>query len=82
MGYIAELLNKQRSWENERATLDIAIKELANRNDKMRESMEQAWGEVAKWQKRCRDARLPYDDYDEGAIQDLVHDNDDGLVEV
>jgi hypothetical protein len=79
VGYIAELLNKQHSWENERATLDIAIKELATRNDKMRESMEQAWAEAAKWQKRCRDARLPYDDYDEGALQELGRDDDDGL---
>jgi hypothetical protein len=79
VSYIAELLNKQHSWENERATLDIAIKELATRNDKMRESMEQAWAESAKWQKRCRDARLPYEDYDEGALQDLVRDDDDGL---
>ena len=79
VSYIAELLNKQHSWENERATLDIAIKELATRNDKMRESMEQAWVESAKWQKRCRDARLPYEDYDEGALQDLVRDDDDGL---
>jgi transcriptional regulator CBF1 len=70
VSYIAELLNKQHSWENERATLDIAIKELATRNDKMRESMEQAWAESAKWQKRCRDARLPYEDYDDGALQD------------
>jgi len=70
VSYIAELLNKQHSWENERATLDIAIKELATRNDKMRESMEQAWAESAKWQKRCRDSRLPYEDYDEGALQD------------
>jgi len=79
VSYIADLLNKQHSWENERATLDIAIKELATRNDKMRESMEQAWAESAKWQKRCRDARLPYEDYDEGALQDLVRDDVDGL---
>jgi hypothetical protein len=41
--------------------------------------MEQAWAESAKWQKRCRDARLPYEDYDDGALQDMVRDDDDGL---
>ena len=79
MAYIGELLNKSRSWENERATFDVAIKELANRNEKMKESMEQAWTEAAKWQKRCRDARLPFDDYDAGALPELGEADVDGL---
>lgn len=73
------MVAKEHSWGNERATLDIAIKELANRNDKMKESAEQAWAEAAKWQKRCRDARLPFDDYDDGLLPDLEGDDDDGL---
>ena len=70
-------MSKVHSWENERATYDIAIKELSHRNDKMKESAEQAWMEAAKWQKRCREARLQFDDYDDGAIPDLGADDDD-----
>lgn len=80
--YIGGLLNKEQSWNNERATFDVAIKELVNRCDKMKESAEQAWGEAAKWQKRCREARLPFDDYDEGALQDLGGAEDGDGIDV
>ena len=66
VSYITELAAKERSWDNERATIDVAIKELSERNNKMKASAEQAWTEAAKWQKRCRDAGLEFDDYDSG----------------
>lgn len=64
VSYITELTTKERSWSNERATIDVAIKELSERNNKMKASAEQAWAESNKWQKRCRDAGLHFDDYD------------------
>jgi transcriptional regulator CBF1 len=64
VSYITELTTKERSWNNERATIDVAIKELSERNNKMKTSAEQAWTESNKWQKRCRDAGLHFDDYD------------------
>ena len=74
VSYITELTTKERSWNNERATIDVAIKELSERNNKMKTSAEQAWAESSKWQKRCRDAGLHFDDYD----LDIGGD-DDGL---
>lgn len=65
MRYIADLLAAEHKWQNERGTLDAAVKELAFRFEKMKESSDQAWKESAKWQKRCRDAGLQFDDYDE-----------------
>jgi Helix-loop-helix DNA-binding domain len=64
VSYITELTAKERSWNNERATIDVAIKELSERNNKMKANAEQAWAESNKWQKRCRDAGLHFDDYD------------------
>ncbi|OAL30670.1 hypothetical protein AYO20_08632 [Fonsecaea nubica] len=66
--YIQELLNEKNKWDNERATFDIAIKELTNRLDRMKESARSAWAETSKWQSRCRDAGLPFDDYDDGGL--------------
>ena len=40
----------------------------------MKASAEAAWAESNKWQKRCRDAGLHFDDYDLGLGGD-----DDGL---
>ncbi len=73
--YIGQLLAKEHSWNNERATLDVAIKELVNRSEKMKENAEQAWAEAARWQKRCREARLLFDDYDDGALHDGEEQN-------
>lgn len=64
VAYITELTTKERSWNNERVTIDVAIKELSERNNKMKVSAEQAWAESCKWQKRCRDAGLHFEDYD------------------
>jgi transcriptional regulator CBF1 len=64
VSYITDLTTKQHSWNNERATIDVAIKELSERNDKLKATVEQAWAESSKWQKRCRDAGLQFDDYD------------------
>ncbi|ERF68344.1 hypothetical protein EPUS_06759 [Endocarpon pusillum Z07020] len=75
VSYITELTTKERSWNNERATIDVAIKELSERNNKMKANVEQAWAQSNKWQKRCRDAGLHFDDYD----LDIGGDDDDGL---
>lgn len=64
VSYITELTAKERSWNKERATIDVAINELSERNEKMKISLDQAWAESNKWQKRCREAGLPFDDYD------------------
>jgi transcriptional regulator CBF1 len=64
VSYITELTTKERSWNNERATIDVAIKELSERNNKMKVSVDQAWKERDKWMKRCRDAGLEFEDYD------------------
>ena len=74
VSYITELTTKERSWNTERATIDVAIKELSERNNKMKASAEQAWAESNKWQKRCHDAGLHFDDFD----LDIGGD-DDGL---
>lgn len=70
VSYITELTAKERSWNNERATIDVAIKELSERNNKLKVSVEQAWAESTKWQRRCRDAGLQFDDYDLGIGND------------
>jgi len=78
--YITELQNEKLSFQNERATFDIALKELTNRLDRMKESARTAWAESAKWQQRCRDAGLHFDDYDEGALTGLEDDDLDAAV--
>ena len=62
--YVLELQNSIKAFDNERATFEIALKELTSRNEKLKESSRQAWQETAKWQQRCRDAGLDFDDYD------------------
>jgi transcriptional regulator CBF1 len=78
VSYITELTGKERSWNNERATIDVAIKELSERNNKMKASVEQAWTETQKWQKRCRDAGLQFDDYGmDGTVAATIVGEDD-----
>lgn len=77
VSYITELTGKERSWNNERATIDVAIKELSERNNKLKAAAEQAWAGNKKWQKRCRDAGLHFDDYD---LDIGAGDDDDGLA--
>ncbi|KKY19185.1 putative hlh dna binding protein [Phaeomoniella chlamydospora] len=72
VSYINELVMERNRWHNDRGTLDAAVKELAFRFDKMKESAEQAWVESAKWQKRCRDAGLQFDDYDDPPVGDTL----------
>jgi transcriptional regulator CBF1 len=74
--YITELQAKEHSWQNERATCEIALKELTSRVDRMKQSAEQAWAESHKWQQRCRDAGLQFDDYDEGALPGIGEDDE------
>ncbi|KIV77030.1 hypothetical protein PV11_08868 [Exophiala sideris] len=69
--YITELQNEKASHLNERATFDVALKELTNRLDRMKESARTAWAESNKWQQRCRDAGLHFDDYDESTLAGL-----------
>lgn len=74
-------MNKETSFQNERATFEIALKELTNRLDRMKESARNAWAESAKWQQRCREAGLHFDDYDDGGITaDLEEDVDAAVV--
>ncbi|OCT50552.1 PENR2 protein [Cladophialophora carrionii] len=73
--YVQELVNEKAKWQDERATFDIAIKELTNRLDRMKESARAAWAETSKWQSRCREAGLPFDDYDDGALPGLEEDD-------
>ncbi|RVX71120.1 hypothetical protein B0A52_03486 [Exophiala mesophila] len=74
--YIGELQGKVNGFDNERATFEIALKELTNRLDRMKERARNAWAESAKWQQRARDAGLPFDDYDDGAIATGLDDED------
>jgi transcriptional regulator CBF1 len=74
--YIGEMQQKERAWANERATCDIALKELTNRVERMKQSAEQAWAESHKWQQRCRDAGLQFDDYDDGALPGIGEDDE------
>lgn len=69
--YITELQNEKKSFETERATFDIALKELTSRCDRLKESARAAWMESAKWQQRCREAGLHFDDYDDGGLPSL-----------
>lgn len=73
--FIQELLNEKQKWQDERATCDIALKELTNRLDRMKESARTAWAETSKWQSRCREGGLPFDDYDDGGLPGLDEDD-------
>ena len=73
--YITELQGKVTAFDNERATFEIALKELTTRLDRMKESSRTAWADCAKWQQRCRDAGLHFDDYDEGVLTGLEDDD-------
>jgi transcriptional regulator CBF1 len=73
--YIQELQNERNKWQDERATFDIALKELTSRLDRMKETSRNAWAETNKWQSRCREAGLPFEDYDAGGLPGL--DDDD-----
>ena len=75
--YIQELLNEKNKWPDERATFDIAVRELTSRLERMKESARTAWAETSKWQSRCRDAGLPFDDYDQDGLPGL--EQDDGV---
>ncbi|KIW97383.1 uncharacterized protein Z519_02775 [Cladophialophora bantiana CBS 173.52] len=66
--YIQELMNEKNKIDNERATFEITIKELTSRLDRMKESARTAWADASKWQSRCRDAGLAFDDYDDGGL--------------
>jgi len=74
--YIGELLGERNRWHNERNTLDAAVKELAFRFEKMKESSEHAWAESSKWQARCRDAGLQFDDYDDPPVGGNIGEGD------
>lgn len=73
--YIINLQNKEAQFETERATFDVALKELTNRLDRMKESARAAWAESNKWQQRARDAGLHFDDYDEANLTGFEEDD-------
>merc|ERR1711939_918208 len=62
---------EKAQFQTERATFEIALRELTNRLDRMKESARTAWAESNKWQQRCRDAGLHFDDFDEGTLTGL-----------
>ena len=66
--YIGELKDTQLNFDKERATLDITIKELTLRNERLKASVQHAWQESKKWQRRCQEAGLQFDDYDDGGL--------------
>ncbi|RMZ88599.1 hypothetical protein DV736_g4165, partial [Chaetothyriales sp. CBS 134916] len=72
--YIAELQEQAQKFGNERATFDIALKELTSRNERLKASVQHAWAESRKWQKRCQEAGLQFDDYDDAVGVGLVAD--------
>ena len=74
--YVIELQNKEQTQKNERATFEIALKELTTRAERFKQAAEAAWEESNKWQQRCRDAGLQFDDYDEGALPGIGEDGD------
>ena len=61
--YITELKGQVEAFENERRVFDSTLSELTNRHD----TMKRAWLDSQKWQQRCRDAGLVFDDYTIGA---------------
>ena len=73
--YIQELLNEKSKFQDERSTFDIALQELTKRLDRMKETARNAWAETNKWQSRCRDAGLHFDDYDDGGLPGLDEDD-------
>ena len=81
VAYISELVEGQKTsqakWEFEKMALDQAVRELDSRYSKMQDSAKQAWAESNKWQKRCRENGLQYDDYTD--MVDL--EEDDGVGE-
>lgn len=64
-------MTEKARFQDERATFEIALKELTSRVDRMKESARTAWAESAKWQQRCRDGGLQFDDYDDGGLPTL-----------
>ena len=62
--YIQDLQDRISKFDTERQTLDVTIKELSKRIDLSREAMKQTMADANKWQQRCRDAGLSFDDYD------------------
>ncbi|EHY57011.1 basic helix-loop-helix protein [Exophiala dermatitidis] len=74
--YITELQTQKKSFETERATFEITLKELTSRCERLKESVRTAWMESAKWQQRCREAGLHFDDYDDGGLPSLEEDDD------
>jgi len=48
----------------------------------MKESARSAWAETVKWQQRCREAGLHFEDYDDNIIPGLDDDDvvDTGVV--
>ncbi|KAK7894451.1 basic helix-loop-helix protein [Exophiala xenobiotica] len=73
--YILEMQAEKAQFQTERATFEIALRELTNRLDRMKESARTAWAESNKWQQRCRDAGLHFDDFDEGTLTGLEEED-------
>lgn len=61
---ILELQAKDRTFDQERTVLKLAIDELTNRVENLQNSTKMAWNESNKWQERCRALGGEFDDYD------------------
>ena len=62
--YIQELQTEVAGFTKERQTYDVTIPELTRRVSECNQAMKQAIADANKWQQRCRDAGLQFDDYD------------------
>lgn len=72
--YIQQMQDAITKFESERKVFEITQNELTDRNDRLRDSAQRAWAETAKWQQRCKDAGLEFDDYDVGPGDELADD--------
>jgi len=65
--YIQQLQdNERQSSKNlgyEKMTLEQALREVTVQNDKLKAEIQRSWKEAEKWELRCREAGLQFDDY-------------------
>ena len=77
VNYITSLKENEKrnieKWTLEKLLTDQAISELSSSNDKLKNELERAYNEAAKWKKRCQDAGLVSKD-NEGTLNDNSDD--------
>ena len=65
VSYIGELHQTQKNISNESATMTAVVQELRIRIETLKDQLQQSWAESSKWQNRCREAGLEFDDYEQ-----------------